>query len=152
MNADGSGAGSQRWGDWPIWRPFSSGINYRPAASFSFQCDGPTCTLDASGSADADGIVAEYGWRFADGTTAAGPTVTRTFGLLDRWVSLRVMDDDAALGESGKSVNRPPVAAFTVSCAGRACTFDGSSTTDPDGNIRYFSWSFGDGHMGRVRA
>lgn len=42
-----------------------------------------------------------------------------------------------------------PVAHFTYSCVGRACTFDGSSSTDnhpiPAGG---YAWSFGDGQTG----
>ena len=97
MNADGTGVVNLGWGDSPVWRPSVGGVNYRPVASYSFQCDGPTCTLDGSASSDSDGTIVEYGWRFPDGTIATGVTVTHTFTSLTRWVSLTVMDDDAAL-------------------------------------------------------
>ena len=41
--------------------------------------------------------------------------------------------------------NQPPTARLTVSCAGRDCAFDGSGSSDPDGQITGHTWSFGDG-------
>ena len=38
----------------------------------------------------------------------------------------------------------PPVAAFTVSCSGLTCVFDGSSSTDDNGIVRW-EWSAGPG-------
>ncbi|MFL6144625.1 MAG: PKD domain-containing protein [Labedaea sp.] len=39
---------------------------------------------------------------------------------------------------------KPPTATFAVTCRATACTFDGSGSTDPDGAIVYWAWSFGD--------
>jgi subtilisin family serine protease len=39
-------------------------------------------------------------------------------------------------------VNQPPVAKFTVSCAGLTCTLDGRSSTD-DAGITSYSWNLG---------
>jgi phosphoesterase family protein/PKD domain-containing protein len=46
--------------------------------------------------------------------------------------------------------NQPPVAAFSVSCDGLVCAFDGSGSADPDvgGSVVSFAWSFGDGSSG----
>ncbi|MGH9246804.1 MAG: PKD domain-containing protein [Acidimicrobiales bacterium] len=41
--------------------------------------------------------------------------------------------------------NLPPTAAFDISCAGLTCTADGSASSDPDGTITEYEWSFGDG-------
>jgi hypothetical protein len=43
--------------------------------------------------------------------------------------------------------NQAPIASFTVDCgaSGTHCTFDASSSTDPDGNVVSYAWSFGDG-------
>lgn len=38
----------------------------------------------------------------------------------------------------------PPVAAFTYSCTGLACTFDGSGSTAPGSSITDYAWDFGD--------
>ena len=42
--------------------------------------------------------------------------------------------------------NQPPTAAFSFSCDELACSFDGSASSDPDGQIVSFSWTFGDGN------
>jgi PKD repeat protein len=40
--------------------------------------------------------------------------------------------------------NAPPTAAFTSSCSGLDCSFDGTSSSDPEGPIASYQWSFGD--------
>jgi serine protease len=44
----------------------------------------------------------------------------------------------------GPPVDAPPVASFTHSCSGLACTFDGSTSVDDHG-IATYTWTFGDG-------
>jgi serine protease len=44
----------------------------------------------------------------------------------------------------GTPTDNPPVAAFTFSCSGPTCTFDGSGSSDDKG-IGSYSWNFGDG-------
>lgn len=46
---------------------------------------------------------------------------------------------------NGGAVNQPPVAAFTSTQSGRSTAVDGSGSSDPDGTITGYSWSFGDG-------
>jgi len=41
--------------------------------------------------------------------------------------------------------NQPPVASFTYACTNLACTFDGSGSTDADGTVSSYAWTFGDG-------
>ncbi len=41
--------------------------------------------------------------------------------------------------------NEPPVASFTYPCADLTCSFDGSGSTDSDGSITSYAWTFGDG-------
>jgi len=45
----------------------------------------------------------------------------------------------------GSSGNTAPTASFTFSCSGLECSFDGSASSDPDGTIVGYAWSFGDG-------
>jgi PKD repeat protein len=44
--------------------------------------------------------------------------------------------------------NLSPTAAFTSSCTQLSCSFNGSSSSDPDGTIAGYAWTFGDGSTG----
>jgi PKD repeat protein len=44
--------------------------------------------------------------------------------------------------------NQPPVAAFTSSAVNLAASFDGSTSSDPDGTVAGYAWTFGDGSTG----
>jgi PKD repeat protein len=41
--------------------------------------------------------------------------------------------------------NSPPVASFTSSCTNLSCSFNGSGSSDTDGTISSYAWTFGDG-------
>jgi PKD repeat protein len=45
----------------------------------------------------------------------------------------------------------PPTAAFTVSCTGLTCSFEGGASSDLDGTIQTYGWDFGDGTSGSGR-
>jgi PKD repeat protein len=45
-------------------------------------------------------------------------------------------------------VNNPPTAAFTSSCTNLACSFDGTGSSDSDGTISSYAWTFGDNQTG----
>lgn len=42
-------------------------------------------------------------------------------------------------------VNLTPIASFTFACTNLTCSFDGSASSDPDGTIASYAWTFGDG-------
>lgn len=44
--------------------------------------------------------------------------------------------------------NQAPTASFTYSCTYLACTFDGLGSSDPDGSIASYAWTFGGGGTG----
>ena len=48
-------------------------------------------------------------------------------------------------GGGGGGTNQSPVASFTTETAGLTATFDGSGSSDPDGSVAAWTWSFGDG-------
>ena len=122
--------------------------NTAPVASFTVTCSGPTCTFDGSGSSDADGTIASYSWSFGDGQSGGGATVTHTYATGTFSATLIVADNSGTTGTAHATlsvVNAPPVATFTSTCNGLTCTFDGSGSSDPDGPITTYQWSFGDG-------
>lgn len=49
------------------------------------------------------------------------------------------------LGDCDGVVNQPPVAAFTSSINGLAVSVNGSGSTDADGRVVSYAWTFGDG-------
>ena len=126
--------------------------NAAPVASFSVACDGPTCTLDGSGSFDSDGMVAQYTWDFGDGYydgSAVHSVVTHTYLTGTFTATLYVRDNGGASStprtQTFTVANARPVASFTVTCSGLTCVYDASASSDPDGSISSFSWDFGQG-------
>jgi PKD repeat protein len=124
-------------------------VDQPPVASFTVACTDLTCDFDAGGSTD-DGIIVSYGWDFGDGNNGTGLTTSHTYtaeGTYD--VTLTVTDDAGQTDSvtrtvtvSVGAVDQPPVAAFTFTCTGLACDFDGSTSTD-DGTIVSYAWDFG---------
>src|SRR5207247_4453457 len=64
-------------------------------------------------------------------------------------VTLRVTDNQGAASTTASHTvtvtapNQPPTANFTFSCSGLGCNFT-STSSDPDGTIASYSWTFGD--------
>ena len=56
----------------------------------------------------------------------------------------------AQAADTGTPVNQTPVAAFGESCSDLSCTFTDSST-DPDGTVTGWAWTFGDGTSSSVQ-
>ncbi len=46
---------------------------------------------------------------------------------------------------AGTATNAPPTASFTSSCTDLACSVNASGSSDPDGSIASYAWTFGDG-------
>ncbi len=127
--------------------------NQPPVAAFTSSCTQLTCSFTST-SSDPDGTIASYRWTFGDGTaaaTVANPSHTYTAGGTFT-VALTVTDNQNATGSVSHPVtvtappppNQPPVAAFTSSCTQLTCSFT-STSSDPDGTIASYRWTFGDG-------
>lgn len=125
--------------------------NEPPDAQFSASCDNLECSFDGSGSDDTDGSIERYQWDFGDGSEAAGAQVGHGFAEAGSFVvKLTVVDDDGASDSYSKSVdvsrpNARPEARFSAQCQHNACQFDGSASSDDDGEIVSWAWQLGDG-------
>ncbi|GGO90610.1 hypothetical protein GCM10011584_22800 [Nocardioides phosphati] len=114
---------------------------------------GQQVTFDATGSTDADGDALTYAWTFPDGSTASTATTTHTFSTLGtQHVTLEVTDTHSASHTTTVDVvvaNHAPVAKATATPTtthvGSPVTFDGTGSTDADGDALTYAWTFPDG-------
>ncbi len=141
-------------------------VNSPPIADFTYSPAEPrvgeSITFTADGSSDPDGSIASYAWDFDnDGIFEiqggdSAKTVVYTFDRGGAYaVTLRVTDNEGASTDKTIQVSvtwSAPVADFSVNPnepkIGETVTFDGSSSTDEDGNgtIVSYEWDF-DGDM-----
>lgn len=128
-----------------------------PLAAFSFVCSYLECEFDGSGSSDTEGPVTAFQWNFGDESTAEGVSVGHAFPASGSYnVSLMVSDSGGYSDTASRTVtvsaapvqNEAPEARFSFSCSDLSCNFNASDSSDPDGSITGFSWSFGDGKSG----
>ncbi|MEW6366355.1 MAG: PKD domain-containing protein [Acidobacteriota bacterium] len=115
--------------------------------------------FDGYCSTDTDGVIRVWRWQFGDGTAkrARGIT-THAYARPGRYTAfLTVIDDDGLRGVTSKTftIGQPPVAdagadqSFAITCPGtRDVSFSGALSSDPDGTIVSYDWSFGDGSSG----
>jgi PKD repeat protein len=126
--------------------------NATPTADFTFRCVGLSCSFDGSGSSDGDGTIASYSWDFGDGTGVTGKTAQHRYTQSGGYTATLTVTDDgdatATVTHAVAVTNAAPTAAFTVSCSGLTCSFDGSRSADSDGTIESYRWDFGDGTSG----
>jgi PKD repeat protein len=121
-----------------------------PAAVFTASCAGRACAFNGSGSSDREGAIATYTWSFGDGSPAGtGVAPSHSYAANGTYsVTLTVTDSAgqaAQVVHSVAAVDTAPTAAFTASCAIRACTFNATGSSDREGAIASYAWSFGDG-------
>jgi PKD repeat protein len=100
-------------------------------------------TATATGSGKVSAILGDSNAAVETGT-ATGRTAT-TSPAVSRSVRFSVV---VRPGSDTSPTNGVPVASFTVSCSGLACSFDASGSTDPDNDPLTFGWNFGDGATG----
>ncbi len=125
-------------------------------------CVGEALKFDGSGSSDTPGDDLTFTWDFGDGATATGPVVTHSYDTGGvHPVVLTVTDSSGTecnydVYESEVAINAPPVAQAGDNItmvmddpdADLWVSFDGSGSTDSDGNTLTYLWDFGDGSQG----
>jgi PKD repeat protein len=130
--------------------------NSPPVAAISGPAEavkGDSVTFSGSGSSDSDGTVIGYFWDFGDGGSAIGVSASHTYAVVGTYtVTLRVTDDKGASGTTTATIivkaNQAPIASPGSSrevFEGKTVDFSGSGSSDPDGTISAYEWTFGDG-------
>jgi large repetitive protein len=132
--------------------------NASPRAEFAVSCADLTCSFTDQ-STDSDGSVTSWHWDFGDGSTSTQRNPSRRYATAGQYsVTLQVTDDDGATGSRSHpsnptaepTPNDPPKAEFEVTCQDLRCTFVDRSTDD-DGSVASWSWTFGDGSTSTER-
>lgn len=106
--------------------------------------------------ADGNGAQWFYGnWRIGGDSTWSGAQFFN--GRIDEVAvyptamsAARVRDHYTA-GSTGAAVNLPPTASFSSTNTDLTATLDGSASSDPDGTVAGWAWTFGDGTTGTGR-
>jgi len=115
---------------------------------------GDEVAFDGGGSLDPDGRIVRWHWDFGDAEEAEGEQVVHTWAADGVFtVTLTVTDDTGAEATDTASVtvlvpNEPPTAEAGDALEGEVgspVAFDGSGSTDGDGQIVTWRWFLGDG-------
>jgi PKD repeat protein len=121
-----------------------------PIVNFSATVNQFTVDFDASASSSF-ATIASYLWTFGDSTTqtTTDPTVSKTYTEVGSYtVKLEVTDSKGAKASLEKTVitvsNEVPIASFDVSSLNGYTASVLSTSTDSDGAIASFKWSWGD--------
>jgi PKD repeat protein len=132
-----------------------------PKNSDSFEID-QLVSCDGTGSSDPEGVNLTYSWSFGDGTTGYGPTTTHSYSNEGSYtIKLRVSDGELDAEDKVTITvhepapqNNPPEAMIVEPLEGASAEvddsvyFDGSDSSDPDGDTLAYIWDFGDGVTG----
>ena len=134
-------------------------VNQAPTASFTSTPNHLDVVFNGAASADADGSIASYAWDFNDGSpvvtgTGTPGSISHSYTAANTYhVSLVVTDDSGATGTlvqdvtvtAAPPVNQAPTASFTSTVTNLSVDLDGSGSSDPDGTVTGYAWSYSDG-------
>lgn len=136
MNGDGAGATTGPWGYQPAWSPDGTRIAYAVGFEGACEADGRICSdwIYTSRPDGSDARVVASGNRPAWGVPS-GPVVPPP-------------TDPPPPPPPPPPPNLPPSASFYAVCADLTCSFNAWASTDPEGNIASYAWTFGDGAIG----
>ena len=120
---------------------------------------GQAITFDGSASADPNGDALAYSWDFGDGSTASGVNPTHAYAAAGNYTVILTVSDgslesdpvattaEIAVAPANRAPTADPGGPYSGS-TGEVIRFDGSASSDPDGDALTYSWDFGDGSSG----
>lgn len=106
-------------------------------------------SFDASQSKDKDDSIIEYLWNFGDNSISKGLKTTHTYAVSGKYRVILTVKDGSGTTSAVRSdtvlvtINHPPVAdpgMTQIVAVGEEVQFDGSFSSDPDGNIVSYEW------------
>jgi PKD repeat protein len=124
-----------------------------PTACFTHSENGSTTSADGSCSSDSDGNVTAWDWNWGDGSThGSGKTASHSYAAGGTYnVTLTVTDNGGQTNSTTQAVtvssppDQPPTACFAHNESGLQTSVDGSCSSDSDGSVVGWQWTFGDG-------
>ncbi len=144
---------------WDFWCPVQA-TNTAPTASILNKPYSGTAGVAVqfkSTASDADGDTLSYSWTFGDGGTSTMMNPSHTYNSAGQYtVKLTVSDGNGGSVTDSTTAtitaaNQAPTADAGGPYSGTvnmSVTFDGSGSSDSDGTIASYRWSFGDGSTG----
>jgi PKD repeat protein len=127
-----------------------------------------TCAMSATGSSDPDTATGDgirnYVWTWGDGSAdtvgttasqshvyAVAGTYTVSLKVLDKWGRSSAAVTQTVSTPAEPAGNNPPTVVFAQpTCTGRTCSVNAAGTTDTDGGIRSYTWTWGDSSVDTV--
>ena len=115
-----------------------------------------TVNFDGSASNDPDGTIVSYAWDYGDGNNGTGVTSSHQYENLGTYEATLTVTDNSGFMDTSNTVtiqvvgpNSLPTAVMSVDTSSGTVpltvTFNGSTSSDPDGTISIYEWDFGDG-------
>jgi PKD repeat protein len=117
---------------------------------------GQPVPLDGSASSDPNDDTLTYSWDFGDGSFGSGASPTHTFDAEGTYTIMLTVNDgqaESAPAATSATIATPPANRAPAADAGGPYTgetgllvsFDGTSSSDPDGDALTYLWDLGDG-------
>ena len=126
--------------------------NVKPVARFTATTDDLTVSTNGGTSTDSDGTITDYAWTYGTTGTGTGATSSYTFPAAGTYpVTLKVTDNKGATNTTTQNItvtapppaNVKPVARFTATTDDLTVSTNGGTSTDSDGTITDYAWTYG---------